>query len=83
MTVKLTSGDTVTVKLDASTTYHQSTAATSSDVATGDTVAVRVNGGGFRGNGNGPTLGGPNASAGTTSRGTGGDLTAGDVMVSQ
>jgi hypothetical protein len=85
MTVKLASGDTVTVKLDSSTTYHQSTAATSSDVTAGDSVAVRINGGSFRGNGNGngPALGGPNASAGTTTRGTARDLTASDVTVSR
>ena len=79
MTITLASGDTMTVKTDGSTTYHQSTAATASDVAVGDQVAVRVNGGRFRTNGNGN--GAPNASAAPNT--TTDSLTATDVTVSR
>ena len=59
LTLKLANGQEVTFKLDSSTTYHQSTAGSSSDVAIGDAVAVKVSGngrffgggGGNRGNG--------------------------------
>ena len=58
MTITLPSGDTMTVKTDGDTTYHQSTPATAADVQVGDDVAVRVSGG-FRfdsnGGGRGPT----------------------------
>ncbi|MCJ7712176.1 MAG: hypothetical protein MUQ32_15245, partial [Chloroflexi bacterium] len=63
ITLKLESGQTITVGLDASTTYHQQADAAASDVTTGDTVQLQM-AGGFRpgqiGNGNSgnaPTLG--------------------------
>lgn len=81
MTIKLASGDTTTVTLDGSTAYHQSTSATSSDVAVGDDVAVRVSGGGRfvigNGNGNG------NANGNGNGNGANRDLTASDVTVSK
>ena len=45
MTVKTANGQDVTVQLDGSTAYHQASAASSSDVAVGDDVTVRVQGG--------------------------------------
>ena len=38
-------GQDVTVQLDGSTTYHTASAASASDVAVGDDVTVRVQGG--------------------------------------
>ncbi len=75
LTITLPSGDSMTVKLDGDTTYHQSTDATASDVAIGDDVAVRVDGGRIQiGNGNANG----NANGGDTP-----DLTASDITVSQ
>ena len=45
ITVKLSDGREVTFTLDASTAYHQSTAASASDVAVGDDVSVKLKGG--------------------------------------
>jgi hypothetical protein len=45
ITVKLSDGREVTFTLDPSTAYHQSTAATASDVAVGDDVSVKLMGG--------------------------------------
>jgi hypothetical protein len=45
MTVRLADGQTVTISLGSSTTYHGQTAATSSDVTTGSTVVVQTTGG--------------------------------------
>jgi hypothetical protein len=42
MTVKLANGQTVTVSLGSSTTYHSQTAAGSSSVTTGSTVIVQT-----------------------------------------
>lgn len=83
MTIKLASGDTVTVALDGSTTYHQSTPASASDVAVGANVAVRVDGGRFLTNGNGNN--GNGNGNGNNGNGNGGtrDLTASDVTVTQ
>src|SRR5947209_7833216 len=52
ITLQLASGQTVTIPVEPSTTYHSRTAATASDVANGATVIVQVAGGG-RGFGNG------------------------------
>jgi hypothetical protein len=60
VTIKTSTGNTVTIGLDSSTTYHQQADATSSDVTAGTTVILQVGAGGFRG-GNG----GANASPGT------------------
>ena len=63
VTIKTSTGNTITVGLNSSTTYHQQADATSSDVTAGKTVILQLSGGGFgRGNGN---AGGPNASPGT------------------
>ena len=67
LTVTLPGGQSVTVSLDASTTYHQQAAASSSDVAPGDSVRVQL-AGGFR-QGRGGTAGGP------VTLGTAGDIT--------
>ena len=42
LTLKLSSGQTIQVSLNGTTTYHSQAAATSSDVKTGGTVIVRV-----------------------------------------
>lgn len=68
LTLKTAAGQTVQIALDGSTTYHEQAAATSSDVATGGKVLVRLNVGRF-----GP--GGPSASGSPTGP------TASDVTV--
>lgn len=85
MTIKLASGDTMTIAFDGSTTYHQSTPATSADVAVGDDVAVRVSGGGrfVIGNGNGAGNGNGNGNGNANGNGPDRDLTASDVTVSK
>jgi hypothetical protein len=50
ITIKTASGQEITIALDSTTTYHQQTSATASDVKTGGTVIVRL---GFDGNGSG------------------------------
>lgn len=70
MTVQLADGQTVEVALGSSTTYHNQTSASSSDIAAGDTVQVQVSGG------NGA---GPNASASASA--SSGTRTATDVTV--
>jgi len=57
LTLKLASGQEVTFALDSSTAYHQAMAASASDVAVGANVSVKV-----KGDGGGPTFGGPSAS---------------------
>jgi hypothetical protein len=57
ITIKTAAGAEITVSTSGDTTYHQQAAATSSDVKTGSTVRVQVDG--FRG---GRFGGGPNAS---------------------
>lgn len=52
VTIKLPSGQTITVGLTADTTYHQQADATASDVQAGKTVILRLSGG-FRANGSG------------------------------
>jgi hypothetical protein len=69
MTLQLAGGQTVQIATGTSTTYHNQTAATSSDVAAGNTVQVQVSGGNA----------GPNAAA-SASAGTG-TRTATDVTV--
>ena len=46
ITVKLSSGSTVTVATGASTTYHNQTSGSSTDLAAGQTVQVQTSGGG-------------------------------------
>jgi hypothetical protein len=73
ITLQLASGQTVTIPLDASTTYHSRSAATSSDVANGATVIVQLDGrangqGGAQNPGQGPTgSGGPGRAFGSAS----------------
>ena len=94
VTIKTSTGNTVTIGLDSSTTYHQQADATASDVTAGKTVILQVGAGGFRpganGNGNGNSgngngNGGGNASPGTgAGNGNGNSLTLGtasDVTV--
>ena len=64
VTIKLESGQTVTVGLDDDTTYHQQADATATDVQAGETVILRI-AGGFR-------IGGD---SGSTSLGTASDVT--------
>jgi hypothetical protein len=61
ITLQLASGQTVTIPINAQTTYHQRESATAADVTNGSTVIVQLQGGrGTFTNGNGN--GGPNAS---------------------
>ena len=60
ITLQLTSGQSITIPTDAQTTWHERQAATASDVTTGSTVIVQLQGGG-RGTQNGGQ-GGPTAS---------------------
>jgi hypothetical protein len=67
ITIQTTGGQTVTIPIDAQTTYAQRTPSTASAVTSGSTVVVQVQGGGRgafgNGNGNGNGQGtGPNAS---------------------
>jgi hypothetical protein len=45
ITLKLSTGETVTIAINSSTTYHSQTAVTSSDVTAGETVSVETSGG--------------------------------------
>jgi hypothetical protein len=67
LTIKTAAGDTVQIALSPTTTYHAQSDATSSDVASGGKVLVRVGG----------RIGGPAASPGTGATGP----TANDVTV--
>ena len=69
ITLTLDNGEEMTFALDGDTTYHEATDATSADVAVGDDVSVKVDGGGRIQSGNG----------GSTTT----DLTAGDVTVAR
>ena len=69
MTIQLTDGQTVQIAIGSSTTYHNQTAATSSNVAAGDTVQVQVSGGN------------DGANAGASSAASSGTRTATDVTV--
>jgi hypothetical protein len=73
ITISLPSGQSVTFTTDGSTTYHQESAGSSSDVTTGKQVLIQVSGRGF----------GPGASGapGAASPAASGDLTAGSVIV--
>jgi hypothetical protein len=73
LTISLPNGQSVTFAIDSLTTYHQQTAGSSSDVATGKQVIVQLTGRGF----------GPAASRapGAASPAPSGDLTAGSVTV--
>ncbi len=75
ITIQLTSGQSLTIPIDAQTTYHSRQAATAADVTTGSTVQVQLTGGrgvfngngnGNNGNGNGNGNGGPAASGQST-----------------
>ena len=68
ITITLESGQTVTVGLDGSTTYHQQADAAASDVTAGTTVQLQLAGGfrpGQNGNGNGNRNTGPSTPLGT------------------
>jgi hypothetical protein len=58
ITIHTASGQDVTIALDSTTTYHQESSATASDVKTGGTVIVRI---GFGGGGTSETPTGPTA----------------------
>jgi hypothetical protein len=73
ITIKTADGQSIQVALNGSTTYHAQTDATSSDVAAGGKVQLRLDVGSFGGaNGNGNDKG---------NGGTGGGPTARDVTV--
>ena len=69
ITLKLTNGGEMTLALDGDTTYHEATDATAADVAVGDDVSVKIDGGG--------RIQGSNGGSTTT------DLTAGAVTVAR
>lgn len=76
ITITTQSGQSITIGLDSSTTYHQQAAASASDVQTGKTVILNVTGGfrpGISGNGNNGNSGG--TSNGGFSLGTASDVT--------
>ena len=77
MTIKLPSGQTVTIGLNGSTTYHSQTAATASDVTSGSSVIVQLQGRGGAGGGQ-PRASGAPAPSGAPAVGLG---TAGSVTV--
>jgi hypothetical protein len=85
LTLKLASGQEITFTLDTSTTYHQATAASATDVAVGDSVSVKVKGGGRVFNsqgGNGAVGASPAPGASGAPDTTGGvQLPASDVTV--
>jgi hypothetical protein len=62
ITLELASGQSVTIPTDASTTWHEQQAATSTDVTTGSTVIIQVQGGRGAGGQGGGQAGGPTAS---------------------
>jgi len=73
ITIKLESGQTVTVGLDGSTTYHQQADAAASDVTAGTTVQLQM-AGGFGPGQNGNGTGNGNTGSSTT-LGTAGSVT--------
>ena len=76
VTIKTANGTTVTVGLDASTTYHSAAPATASDVTAGASVKLQVTGS-FRagGNGGGNGTGNGTGNGGAATLGTAGDIT--------
>jgi len=75
MTLQLASGQTVTIDLPSTTTYHTATTASSSAVTSGSSVVVEVTGFGGRG-----FIGGARASGAPVASG-GASITASDVTV--
>ena len=69
ITLQLASGQSITIPTDSGTTYHTRAVASASDVTTGSTVLVQLNGG-RGGTGQGGQDGGP-AASGAPNRGTG------------
>ncbi|HVQ22702.1 MAG TPA: hypothetical protein VMT36_05470 [Candidatus Saccharimonadia bacterium] len=58
LTLQLANGQTVTIAVDGSTTYHQQTSATTADVQSGETVIVQVQRGAAPGAAASPATGG-------------------------
>jgi len=81
VTIKLASGDEVTIATDGSTTYHTATAGSASDVTVGANVDVRVAAGGFGGPGTGNGNGNGNNGNGNGNGNASRTFTAGDVTV--
>jgi hypothetical protein len=71
ITLQLASGQTLTIPIDSSTTYHSQAPATATDVTAGRTVIVQLSGGRFVGGGNGGTGNGNGNGAGGQGRGLG------------
>ena len=89
LTLKTSSGSTVTVQLGDSTTYHGQTAATASDVTAGKEVLVQVTTGAASSSGAGSAAAAAPSASGTASSsaapagvsGTQPTFTAGDVTI--
>jgi hypothetical protein len=75
MTLQLASGQTITIDLPSTTTYHTATTASNSAVTTGSSVVVEVTGFGGRGLGGGARASGAPGASGAAS------ITASDVTV--
>jgi hypothetical protein len=71
LTIKLASGQTVTIGLNGTTTYHKQAPATASDVTTGSTVLVQLDGRGFGAGARPQASGAPEASGAPTAAGLG------------
>jgi hypothetical protein len=68
ITLQLPTGQSVTIPTDTQTTWHQREAATSTDVTTGSTVIVQIQGGrggGGQGGGGATASGAPNRALGS------------------
>ncbi len=78
ITLKTPSGQSITLGLDAATTYHQLAGATASDVSAGETVEVQMSGGfrpGQAGQPGQPDQSGPPDTSGTSALGTASSVT--------
>ena len=81
ITLMLANGQEMTFALDSSTSYHQATAGSASDVAVGDTASIKVKGGGRFVSGNGAAGASPAPGASGAPGTTGSGLQATDVTV--
>jgi hypothetical protein len=78
MTIKLPSGQTVTIAINGATTYHSQAPATATDVTSGSAVIVQLVGRGLPGGGPAASDGPAPAASGAPAGGTG---TAGSITV--
>jgi len=75
ITLKTPSGQSITLGLDAATTYHQLAGATASDVSAGETVEVQMAGGFRPGQAGQPGQSGQPGTLGTSALGTASSVT--------